>query len=352
VSDTAGMHMAEEVETPVAQDTHDVLDMITGSWVSQITGAIAVLHIPDHLAEGARTADEIARLEGSEPRATFRLMRAASSVGLLKYLGQNRFGLSGRGQLLRSGVPGSLREMAMIQTAHAQWQCWGLLPDAVREGRSQATRALGADLFAYFAKDENAGEAALFAQAMGNLSGLIVGRAATMVDTSYVSDVVDVGGSNGDFVLGLMESNPVLRGQVVDLPHVVAGAEQEARRRGLSDRFSAVAGDFFVAVPAADLYLLKLVLHDWDDEDCVQILRNCRSSARPNGRVLIVERVIGQVGEPDFATRADINMLIACEGGMERDIHEFDVLLSASGWRRSEAHAVGAHYHLLIAQAC
>jgi len=132
--------------------------MITGSWVSQITGAIAVLHIPDHLAEGARTADEIARLEGSEPRATFRLMRAASSVGLLKYLGQNRFGLSGRGQLLRSGVPGSLREMAMIQTAHAQWQCWGLLPDAVREGRSQAARALGADLFAYFAKDENAGE--------------------------------------------------------------------------------------------------------------------------------------------------------------------------------------------------
>jgi hypothetical protein len=122
------MHMAEEVETPVAQDTHDVLDMITGSWVSQITGAIAVLHIPDHLAEGVRTADEIARLEGSEPRATFRLMRAASSVGLLKYLGQNRFGLSGRGQLLRSGVPGSLREMAMIQTAHAQWQCWGLLP--------------------------------------------------------------------------------------------------------------------------------------------------------------------------------------------------------------------------------
>ena len=245
MSDTAGMHMAEEVETPVAQDTHDVLDMITGSWVSQITGAIAVLHIPDHLAEGVRTADEIARLEGSEPRATFRLMRAASSVGLLKYLGQNRFGLSGRGQLLRSGVPGSLREMAMIQTAHAQWQCWGLLPDAVREGRSKATRALGADLFAYFAKDENAGEAALFAQALGNLSGLIVGRAATMVDTSYVSDVVDVGGSNGDFVLGLMESNPVLRGQVVDLPHVVAGAEQEARRRGLSDRFSAVAGDFF-----------------------------------------------------------------------------------------------------------
>jgi hypothetical protein len=109
---------------------------------------------------------------------------------------------------------------------------------------------------------------------------------------------------------------------------------------------------FFVAVPAADLYLLKLVLHDWDDEDCVQILRNCRSSARPNGRVLIVERVIGQVGSLTSLLQADINMLIACEGGMERDIHEFDVLLSASGWRRSEAHAVGAHYHLLIAQAC
>ena len=103
VSDTAGMHTAEEVETPVAQDTYDVLDMITGSWVSQITGAIAVLHIPDHLAEGVRTADEIARLEGSEPPATFRLMRAASSVGLLKYLGQNRFGLSGAGSAVALG---------------------------------------------------------------------------------------------------------------------------------------------------------------------------------------------------------------------------------------------------------
>jgi hypothetical protein len=183
------MHMAEEV-TPVAQDTHDVLDMITGSWVSQITGAIAVLHIPDHLAEGVRTADEIARLEGSEPRATFRLMRAASSGGSAEVPGQNRFGLSGRGQLLRSGVPGSLREMAMIQTAHAQWQCWGFCLMRSVRAAAEATRALGADLFAYFAKTKCRG-GSTFRQRHGNLSGLI-GRAATMVDTSYVSDVVDV----------------------------------------------------------------------------------------------------------------------------------------------------------------
>ena len=349
--------MAEITEMPEANpddaaalDAGELLNMITGAWVSQITRAVAELHIPDHLADGAETAEDIARIESSDPRTTFRLMRAASSIGLLSYLGEHRFGLTGRGHLLRSDVPGSLRALALIQTANAHWQCWAHIPDAVRQGHSQAQRALGMDLFSYFARDENAEEAALFARAMGDLSGLVVQGAVARVDTSDVSTVVDVGGSNGDFVLGLMQANPTLGGQVLDLPHAVEGARREAEKRGLSERFTAVAGDFFATVPEADLYLLKMILHDWDDQRCVQILRNCRVAVRSGGRALIVEVVIGELGQPDFATRADMNMLSLTQGGMERDLEEYDALFAASGWRRTGTHPVGGGYSLLTVE--
>ncbi|MFC4465494.1 methyltransferase [Streptomyces xiangluensis] len=154
---------------------------------------------------------------------------------------------------------------------------------------------------------------------------------------------VDVGGANGDFVLALMEANPQLSGQVLDLPHTVESARGEAEKRGLSDRFSAVAGDFFAEVPSADLYLLKTIMHDWDDTQCAVILRNCRAAVNEGGRALVVEMVIGEIGKPDFATRADMAML-TMTNGMERDLDEFDALFAASGWRRSQTYPVGGGY--------
>jgi hypothetical protein len=200
----------------------------------------------------------------------------------------------------------------------------------VRRGGSQAKKALGADIFEYFAQPENAEEAALLAQAMGDLSGLVTQGAVAAVAATDVSTVVDVGGSNGDFVLALMEADSQLTGQVLDLPHAVDSARGEAGKRGLSDRFSAVAGDFFVEVPAADLYLLKTIPHDWDDTQCTAILRNCRSAVNEGGRALVVEVVIGEIGKPDVATRADMAML-TMTNGMERDLDEFDTLFTASG---------------------
>jgi hypothetical protein len=333
-----------------ALDAGELLNLITGGWVSQITRAVAELHIPDHLADGAETAEDIAGIESSDPRTTFRLMRAASSIGLLSYLGEHRFGLTGRGHLLRSDVAGSLRAFALIQTANAHWQCSAHFPEAVRQGGSQVQQALGMDLFTYFAQEEKTEEAALFARAMGDLSGLVVRGAVATVDTSDVSTVVDIGGADGDFVLGLMQANPTLGGQVLDLPHAVEGARREADKRGLTESFTAVAGDFFATVPAADLYLLKMILHDWDDQRCVEILRNCRAAVRPGGRALIVERLIGELGRPDFATCVDMIMLSVTQGGMERDLEEYDALFAASGWRRTGTHPIGGGYSLLTVE--
>jgi hypothetical protein len=178
---------------------------------------------------------------------------------------------------------------------------------------------------------------------MGDLSGLVTQGAVAAVDTAHASTVVDVGGADGDFVLGLMAADRRLTGQVLDLPHAVEGARRTAAERGLADRFTAVAGDFFDAVPAADLYLLKMIMHDWNDEQCIRILANCRAAASGVRRALVVEMVIGEIGKPDFATLVDMNML-NISNGMERELTEYDALFAASDWHRASTYPVGGGY--------
>ena len=335
---------------PGPADAAALMDLILGLVRVQVLHGIAALHVADHLADGARTAEEVAERAGSQPRATYRLMRAAASLGVLSYEGNRNFGLAARGQLLRTGVPGSLRSFVLVQAGPAQWPAMGLLPDAVRQGTSQAKAALGVDIFGYLAQPEHAEEAGQFAEAMAGLSSLQIAGAVAAADMTGVSTVVDVGGADGQFVLELLAANPGLRGQVLDLPHAVEGARREADKRGLSTRFSAVAGDFFESVPAADLYLLKTVLHDWDDERAVAILRNCRAAAPGGGRALVVETVVGEIGEPDFAVLSDMGMMCVT-GGIERDLAEYDALFAASGWRRGKTYPVGAGYSGLELEA-
>jgi O-methyltransferase domain len=147
-----------------------------------------------------------------------------------------------------------------------------------------------------------------------------------------------------------MEAHPTLRGQVLDLPSVVESAVRHAERRGLSDRFAGVGGDFFIDVPAADLYLLKTVLHDWDDDRCTTILRNCRTAAHEGARALVVEMIVGELGKPDFATVSDMAML-GVTGGIERDLDEFDTLFAATCWRRGRTYPVGGGYYAMELEA-
>lgn len=335
--------IGEAADDPAAQ-AEGLIGLLTGGVALQVLRAVAELRIPDHLAGGAGTAEEVAGHEGSDVRATYRLMRAAASLGVLSYEGERRFGLTRRGHLLRTGVPGSLRSITMLEAGRSHWQPLGLFPDAVRHGASQSKTALGADLFDYYSRPENTDQAALFAEAMGDWSVMAVRGAVAAVDTDGVSTVVDVGGADGQFVLELMAADRGLRGQVLDLPHVAERAAREAGKRGLSGRFAAVGGDFFTEVPAADLYLLKTVLHDWDDDKAAAILRNCRAAVNDGGRALVVETVIGEIGKPDdFACLSDMVMLCVA-GGMERDLDEFDALFAASGWRRGKTYPVGAGY--------
>jgi hypothetical protein len=329
------------------RDTMALLGMIHGYWNSQVVRAAADLRLADHLAGGARTAEDVAGFESSDPLATYRLMRACAGLGLLAYEGDGRFSVTPAGALLQSGVPGSLRDHALAFGAPGHWLPWGQLPEAVRKGGTQAAAVLGADLFDYLAGQPE--EAAQFAASMEALTGAIATDAARVIDVSGVSLAVDVGGGTGELVRALMRANGGLRGLVLDFPDAADAARLAAEAEGLGTRLSAVAGDFFAAVPDADLYLLKAILHDWDDDSCLRILRNCRAAAWPGARLMIIENVILDPARDRFAALLDMNML-AATAGQERELGAYDALFAASGWKRTAIHPLSGGRSLVEAE--
>ena len=324
-----------------------LLGMIHGYWQSQVVRTAADLRLADHLADGPLTAQQVAERESSDPRTTYRLMRACAALGLLAYEGDGRFSVTAMGALLRAGGPGTLRDTALVFGAPAHWLTMGALPEAVRKGGTQAPAVLGGNLFDYLAAHPE--EAAQFSGSMGELTGSLTADAARTIDAGGVKLAADVGGATGELVRELMRANDGLQGMVVDLPQAAAAARQAAEKDGLGDRFTAVPGDFFASVPGADLYLLKAILHDWDDDSCVRILRNCRTAAWPGARLVVIENVIREPGKDRFASLLDMNML-AVLPGQEREIGHYDELFAASGWERTAVHALPGGRSLIEAR--
>lgn len=314
-------------------DYERMMTMLTGYWATQIVRAAAVFNLADHLEAGIETAEAIAAAEDTDLDATRRLLRACASLGLVTSMDGVHFTGAPLLGTLRRRAPNSLRGMVLAMAAQGQWLAWGRLPDAIRSGDRQVKAAHGTDTyFDYLA--ENLEEAGHFTEAMSNLSAAAAIEIADVLDTKGVSYALDIGGANGELVRTLMQANPDLRGGVLDLPRVVAEAVDAASQDGLQDRFTARGGDFFESVPPADLYTLKYILHDWDDESCVRILKNCRASLQDGGRVVILDQLVGDLGSDDATAMMDINMLVMT-GGRERDLAEFDALFEAAGLRRT-----------------
>jgi hypothetical protein len=316
-----------------ADSYQEMLGLVFGFWVSQIVRTAAAFSVADRLARGPMTAPELAAEEGSDPGATFRLLRACTALELVTYEpASGRFGGTALLDTLRRDSPHSLRNLALVQTSPAHWLSWGRFTEAVRAGSTQLDAALGSrDIWAYF--EQNPEEGLLFGAAMTDLSTPIIQEAVTVIDTADVEVVADIGGANGAFVYALLARDAKLRGIVLDLPTTLPGARADAERLGLQGRSTTLAGNFFDAVPVADLYLLKFILHDWDDEACVQILRNVRKEMAPGARVAVVEMLVGKTDNPGIGTLMDMNML-AMVHGKERNLAEFDILLDAAGLRR------------------
>ncbi|MER6108201.1 methyltransferase [Streptomyces hirsutus] len=318
---------AGSTERPVG-DTGRMLQMMTGYWVTQVVRTAAELRIADHLHPGGATPAEVAEAESLDPDSTFRFLRTCASLGLAASTDGKRFAATPLLDTLRTDAPGSLRDLALWGGAESHWLPWGRLADAVRTGTAQAEAALGAPVFDWLAAAPK--EAEIFTRAMTAMTRGLAHQLADVIDLRGAEVAVDVGGAGGNLVQTLMQRHPGLTGVVLDLPHVGAEADASAAVLGVRDRFSFVGGDFFEQVPPADVHLLKFVLHDWDDESCVRILRNCRKALRPGGRVLVMELLVDKVGTPGLEPLMDLNMM-ALSTGRERSLDEFENLFERAG---------------------
>jgi hypothetical protein len=309
----------------------DMIRMIFGASIVQVIRCAALFSLADHAERGRITARNFSVAEGLDPDAAERFLRACTAFGLLSMSDDAGYAGTALLRTLRSDTPHSLRDLALIQGGPGHWAPWGRLDDALRTGCTQTEATLGQSLWDYYASDAGRAEGRAVAGAMGGSTRDIDAAAEAAVDTTQVKTVVDVGGASGSLVQALMQGNPALCGIVLDLPSVIAQVSHQAVATEIASRLTFVPGSFFGAVPAADLYVLRHILHDWSDAECAVILRNCRASARPGARLMLIE--LTMASQPSgFACQIDLTMLIAA-GGRERQPAEYERLLSQAGFR-------------------
>ncbi len=303
--------------------------MITGSWVTQAIYVAAEIGIADFLAAGPRTADELARETGVNCSPLYRVLRALASVDVFREDDQGRFSLRPLGRLLSSDAPGSKRSLARMAGAEF-YRSWGGLLSAVERGGAAFDNVFGKPFFRYMSANPERWR--IYDDAMTGIHDSETIPVLDAYDFAPFRTVVDVGGGNGMALAAILRRCPAAHGVLFDLSPVVERAREIPGGCGDSGRCSFVGGNFFDSVPGSgDAYLLRHVLHDWDDNDAVTILQNCRDAMQSGGRVLVVETVIPSGNEPCFGKWLDLMMLVV--GGQERTREQYERLFSAAGLR-------------------
>jgi SAM-dependent methyltransferase len=308
--------------------------MVTGFYVSQALHVVARLGIADLLADGPRDVEALAGATETHAPSLRRVLRLLASVEVFREDEDGRFALTPLGSALQSDVPGSMRAAALLFGGITQ-RAWGELLHSVRTGEPAFRHVFGKDPFDYMA--EHPDESANFDAAMADFTKHIGTAVAAAYDFSALGRIVDVGGGNGALLGRILEAHPTVEGVLFELPQVVDGARAHLHELGLAERCEVVAGDFFEEVPAgADAYLLKHVIHDWNDERAQRILETCRRAMKPEARLLVIEGVypprIEASDEHRSAASNDVNMLVVT-GGRQRSEEDFRRLYAASGLR-------------------
>jgi hypothetical protein len=311
--------------------------LINGFRVTQMIGVAAALGLADLVADGPKSSAELAERTGMHAPSLYRLLRALSSLGVFAEDEQQRFGLTPLAALLRSGVPGSLRDWAAFSIDPQLWRAWGELIHSVRTGETAFSHVFGMDVWSYRAQHPESG--ATFDAAMSSLSGGDIPAILAAYDFSAIQTLVDVGGGHGALITGILQAHPTMLGILFDQPHVLASAASVLAAAGVSDRCALADGDFFTEVPpGGDAYLLRRIIHDWDDARSVAILRNVREAMPEHGRLLLVEGVIQPPNHPDPIKIMDMNMLVMA-GGLERTEGEYRALLAEAGLSLTKVYA-------------
>ncbi len=319
-----------------------LINLTAGKWVSQAIAVAAELGIADLLKDGPRTAADIARTANASEDGVYRLLRALGSVGLFAETGNRRFRLTPLGRLLRRDSPQALGGYARFIGHESTWRPWGDLRHSVRTGEPAFDHVFTMPIVEYFAKMPES--AAVFDAAMTSISTLESRAVVAAYDFSGINTLVDVAGGHGLMIVTILRANRRMRGILFDLSHVTAGATAVLQSGGVADRCQIVSGDFFASVPeGGDAYVMKHIIHDWDDERATQILRNCHRAMQPGGKVLIVDAVIPPGNRAHFGKLLDLEMLVLTPRGRERTQAEFRELLKRSGFRFRRAVSTDTH---------
>ena len=323
---TALQHLTRRMVPPEIA----LLELTSGFMATQSVYAVARLGIADVLANGARSAEDVAAELGSSPDATYRLLRACAPLGLFRQEG-DAFALTPLGSTLRSDAPGSMRDVVLFIGDPSYQAVWGQLPHSVTTGLPGAEAALGEPMWDFVEHDEHF--AGVFNDAMTRLTSLDWPTVAAAYDFTPFRTIVDLGGGHGQLLALMLGAAPAAKGVLLEREAVVAGAEEPLRTAGVLDRCRLEAGSFFETAPDdGDLYVMRRVVHDFDDDDVVAILTNVRGHMPPGARLLLIESVVPPGDEPHFAKSLDLDMLLFA-GGRERTEQDYATVLDRAGFR-------------------
>ena len=311
----------------------DAVRLVNGFRIFQLVVAASRLKIPDLVADGPKTADELAASTETHGPSLRRMLRGLAAWSFLDEQADGRFAATPLSDTFRSDTPG-LRNMTIMLSEEA-YQAWGDLLYTVRTGKPAFEHVFGKNRWDQLA--ENPEAAAIFNAAMVELSSRIAKSFADSYDIGSARTVVDVGGGNGALLIAVLQAHPEVRGVLFDLAQGLAGAEEKLAAAGVADRVILQEGSFFETVPSGgDVYLLKSIVHDWDDERALAILQSCRRAMNDKGRLVILERELAgrieDAGKALPSVMSDLNMMVVL-GGKERTPDEYRALLERAGLR-------------------
>jgi hypothetical protein len=330
-------------EQPLAQ----LMRMVNGYQVSQAIHVAVSLGIADLLADGARPSDELAVACGAHPQPLYRVLRALAAAGVLHEDDERRFSLTEVGAPLRTDHPQTIAPWAALMGRAYFQEAWSHLLDGVRTGETPFVALHGESVWSY--RGSLPEENAAFNQAMGAISNIAIGPLLAAYDFSKFGTIVDVGGGNGTLLAAILRQATRSRGIVFDLPHVVEGAGDVLRAAGVADRCETAAGSMFDSVPAGgDAYVMKNILHDYEDGPCEQILAGVRRAMGEDARLIVLERIVGPPNG-DLATKlSDLNMFVL-PAGRERTEDEWASLFARTGFRLSSITRTAGTTHVIEA---
>jgi len=324
-----------------------LIEMAMPIWRARALYAAAALGLADLLADGPRTAEDLAETTKTHAPSLYRLLRALASCGLLHEVQPRMFVTTPLGAALQTGAPGAARSTILTLAGDWQWKAWDHFLASLRTGEPGLTAATGKSLFDFLAA--NPGDAARFDEAMVGMHGALGDALLEAYDFSKFPTVVDLGGGTGRLLEVILRANERQKGILFEQATTAAVARKHFQDSGLAKRCQVVEGDFFESIPSAhEAYILSHVLHDWDDRQCVSILRNCRKAIAPGGRLLIVEAVLPIGDVPHHGKMMDLLMLTVT-GGRERSAAEFSGLLGQASFKTNRFVETSTHQSIIEA---